>query len=461
MNALLVICGLSIVSLLAEIANFKKWLTAIAILGLLAATATLALEWDGEVRTYFSHMLMFDNVALAFTGLISVVSILWFWMASDYFQAQPQHRTERTSLVIFAIVGAILMASYNNMAMLFLGIEILSLSLYVLAGSNKESLLSIEAAFKYFLMGSFATGFLLMGIALLYGATGSFDIGTIAVFITEHSHALPAFFYAGVLLLLVGLAFKISAVPFHFWAPDVYGGAPTTVTAFMSTVVKIGALAAFYRMFSIGLVGTYSTWSTILMVITVLTLVLPNITAVYQSHVKRILAYSSVGHVGYILLAFTADPTASSGVIYYYLASYAVASIAAFSVLYLVEGNSESITIEYFNGLFKRNPLLAVGLTIALLSLAGIPPFPGFFGKYMVFALAIAKGYTPLVIVAVVTSLIGVYYYFRIIIAMYFQAPQQATALPVSGSQRALTFVLIALSFALGIFPDAVLSLIQ
>ena len=461
MNALLVICGLSIVSLLAEIANFKKWLTAIVIISLLIATATLTMEWDGEPATYFSSMLMFDQVALAFTGLIAVVSILWFWMASDYFQAQPQHRTERTSLAIFVIVGAILMASYNNMAMLFLGIEILSLSLYVLAGSNKESLLSIEAAFKYFLMGSFATGFLLMGITLLYGATGSFDITTIAYVITERGQALPSFFYAGVLLLLVGLAFKISAVPFHFWAPDVYGGAPTTVTAFMSTVVKIGALAAFCRMFSIGLIATYSTWSTILMVITVLTLVLPNITAVYQSHVKRILAYSSVGHVGYILLAFTVDPTASSGVIYYYLASYAVASIAAFSVLHLVEGNSESITIEYFNGLFKRNPLLAVGLTIALLSLAGIPPFPGFFGKYMVFALAIAKGYTPLVIVAVVTSLIGVYYYFRVIIAMYFQAPQQVTPLSVSSSQRALTFVLIALSFALGIFPDAVLSLIQ
>lgn len=460
MNALLVICGLSIVSLLAEIANFRKWLTAIAVLGLAVAVALLVQDWNTST-SYFSAMLVFDNLALAFTGLLAFVSILWFWMASDYFQSQPHHRTDRTSLIIFAIVGAVLMASYNNMAMLFLGIEILSLSLYVLAGSNKDSLFSIEAAFKYFLMGSFATGFLLMGIALLYGATGSFDIHEIAVFTTSHADALPSFFYAGVLMLLVGLAFKISAVPFHFWAPDVYGGAPTTVTAFMSTVVKIGALAAFYRMFAIGLPSTHSTWSAILMVITVLTLVLPNVTAVYQSHVKRILAYSSVGHVGYMLLAFTADPTAASGVVYYYLASYAVASIAAFSVLHLVEGNSESITIEYFNGLFKRNPLLAVGLTIALLSLAGIPPFPGFFGKYMVFALAIAKGYTPLVIVAVVTSLIGVYYYFRIIIAMYFQEPQQDAPLPVSGAQRALALVLIILSFVLGIFPDAVLSLVQ
>jgi NADH-quinone oxidoreductase subunit N len=460
MNALFIICGLSIVSLLAEIANFKKWLTAIVVIGLIAAAAVLIPEWNTS-HTYFSYMLRFDNVALAFTGLIAVVAILWFWMASDYFRVQPKHRTDRTSLVIFVIIGAILMASYNNMAMLFLGIEILSLSLYVLAGSNKDSMFSIEAAFKYFLMGSFATGFLLMGITLIYGATGSFDIQTIADFTTSHASSLPSFFYAGVLMLLIGLAFKISAVPFHFWAPDVYGGAPTTITAFMSTVVKIGALAAFYRMFAIALPSTYETWSTTLMVITVLTLVLPNVTAVYQSHVKRILAYSSVGHVGYILLAFVADPSAASGVMYYYLAAYAVASIAAFSVLHLVEGNSESITIEYFNGLFKRNPLLAVGLTIALLSLAGIPPFPGFFGKYMVFALAIAKGYTPLVIVAVVTSLVGVYYYFRIIIAMYFHAPQQDVPLPVSGSQRALAYVLIVLSFALGIFPDAVLSLIQ
>jgi NADH-quinone oxidoreductase subunit N len=361
--------------------------------------------------------------------------------------------------VIFAVVGSVIMASFNNMAMLFLGIEILSMSLYVLAGSRKDSLSSTEAAFKYFLMGSFATGFLLFGIALIYGATGSFHIHTIAQTIAANPAGLPTFFYAGVLMMLIGLAFKISAVPFHFWAPDVYSGSPTTVTAFMSTVVKVAAIAAFIRIFSSCFVAVESTWSLVLQVIMILTLVIPNITAVYQNNVKRMLAYSSVGHVGYILLAFTSSPT-ETGTIFYYLTTYSVASLAAFSVLHLVEGNSEEITVDYFNGLYKKNSWLAVTITIALLSLAGIPPLAGFFGKYMVFAQAINHGYTGLVIVAVITSLIGVYYYFRVIIAMYFKE-SSAPTITLTASHKLLLFVLIALTFALGLFPDAIMTLFR
>ncbi len=421
MNALLVICGLGVFSLIAEILSFRKWLLGVIIAGLAIAILLVAREF-GSSTFHFSEMLLFDNFSLAYAGLICSIALFWFWMAADYFR-NTSHITDRSAMVLFTIAGALIMASFNNMAMLFLGIEILSISLYVLAGSKKESLFSTEASFKYFLMGAFATGFLLMGIALVYGATGSFQITTIADFVASHKTELPYFFYAGVLMMLAGLAFKISAVPFHFWAPDVYEGSPTVITALMSTVVKIAAIAAFYRVFSICFSSVQHTWTTALQVITVLTLVIANVTAVYQNSVKRMLAYSSVGHVGYILLGFISNDKAASGTIFYYLAAYAVASIATFTILHLLEQKRSGITVDNFNGLYKKKPLLAVAMTIALLSLAGIPPFPGFFGKYMVFALAIENGFTSLVILAIVTSLIGVYFYFRVIIAMFFKEP--------------------------------------
>src|SRR6478735_2860556 len=218
MNALYVICGLGFISLLAEIANLKKALGAVIVLGLLTATFLAVMDWNSN-QHYYNDMVAFDNVSIAFSSLIIIISIFWFWMSGDYFRGQA-HQTDRSALVLFAIVGAIIMVSFSNMAMLFLGIEILSISLYALAGSKKESLFSNEASFKYFIMGSFATGFLLMVIALVYGATGSFHITKIAEQLATHSNDLPVFFYAGVILMLVGMAFKISAVPFHFWAPD-------------------------------------------------------------------------------------------------------------------------------------------------------------------------------------------------------------------------------------------------
>lgn len=459
MNALLVICGLGIISLVAEIANFKKWLITVVILGLISAAALVVLDWGTDVH-YYNDMLVFDNFSLAFTGLITVTSLFWFWMSGEYFNVQF-HKTDRSALVVFAIAGGVLMTSFNNMAMLFLGIEILSISLYVLAGSNKDNLGSNEASFKYFLMGSFATGFLLLGIAFVYGATGSFQVDTIGDYVLAHAGELPAFFYAGALLMLIGLSFKISAVPFHFWAPDVYEGSPTSITALMSTVVKIAAIGAFYKIFSVCFTTIQPVWELVLQVIMVLTLVLANVTAVYQNSVKRMLAYSSIGHVGYILLAFLADDQGSDGTIFYYLAAYAISSLAAFTVLLAVGGADEDTSVDRFNGLFKRNPLLAVGLTIALLSLAGIPPLPGFFGKYMVFALAIANGQIGFVIVAIVTSLIGVYYYFKVLIAMYFKDANATSAkAEVSTSTEVLIVTLIVLTLALGVFPDQLVYLL-
>lgn len=452
MNAFYIICGLGVVSLLAEIVNLRKGLIVIMAIGLAAAIAVITQDWNTSMH-YFSDMMVFDNLAIAFTVLIAAVSILWFWMAADYFQEKTLV-TDHTALVLFTIAGGVALTAFNNMAMLFLGIEILSISLYTLAGSKRENLFSNEAAFKYFLMGSFATGFLLMGMALVYGATGSFNLTGISNFTLNHASEIPGFFYAGVLMILIGIAFKISAVPFHFWAPDVYEGSPTVITALMSTVVKIAAFAAFIRLFAFAFINVQGSWILPVQIITILTLVLANVTAVYQSNVKRILAYSSVGHAGYVLLAFLGGAQASTGIIFYYLAVYAVASISAFAVLLQIEKSGLSTDVTSFNGLFKKSPFLAVAMAISLLSLAGIPPLAGFFGKYLVFSLVLNQGYTAMVILGVVTSLIGVYYYFKVIIAMFLKPGDESYIVATSTSHKVLIFVLIALSFALGIFPD-------
>ena len=455
MNAFYVICGLGVFSLLAEIVNLKRWLIVFITIGIAVAVGLAISDWNNTTH-HFSDMVMFDNFTLAITALICVLGVLWFWMGSEYFNDEA-HLTDKASLVLFSIAGAIMMASFNNMAMLFLGIEILSISLYVLAGSRKDNLASNEAAFKYFLMGSFATCFLLMGIALVYGATASFNLTKIADYVADVSvyKPLPGFFYVGVLLVLVGMAFKVSAVPFHFWAPDVYEGSPTTITAFMSTIVKVAAFAAFFKLFAFTFIGVKSSWLIVMQVITVLTLVIANVTAVYQNNVKRMLAYSSVGHAGYVLLGISSAGLSGMGTIFYYLTVYSFASLSAFAILHWEEGKGKDITVDHFNGMFKRKPFVAVAMTISLLSLAGIPPLAGFFGKYLVFAQALSHGYTGLVILAVCTSLIGVYYYFRIIIVMFMKEPS-GEVVPVTGSMKIWMTVLIVLNLALGIFPDLI-----
>lgn len=450
MNALFVICGIGVFSLLAEVFNIKRWVTIVSFVGLVVALGVIILDWNA-ISYYYHGMLFFDRFAIAFACLILVISIFWYWMSGDFFKGEA-HRTDKSALVFFVIAGALMMVAFNNMTVLFLGIEILSISLYVLAGSNKENLFSTEAAFKYFLMGSFATGFLLFGITLVYGATGSFNIVAIADFISNHP-TLPRFLYIGILLMMIGLAFKISAVPFHAWAPDVYEGSPTPITALMSTVVKIGAFAAFVKIFSV----CFARFSYSLILfeqgIMVLTLVVANVTAVYQNNVKRMLAYSSVGQVGYLLLAFSSDGVHSSGVIFYYLTAYALASIMAFAVVQIIESKKGSANIINFHGLLKSNPLLAIAMTVAMLSLAGIPPLAGFFGKYLVFTLSVSKGFVGLTVVAVITSLIGVYYYFKPIVAMYQSAGQPIL---VSKSQQVLLLILLFLNLLIGLFPDLV-----
>ena len=458
MNSVFVLSGLGILSLLAELFNARRFLFPVVVLGLVVSAILLALEWNHGGSVY-SNMLTFDNYAVAFSASLSAIAALWFLMSKDYF-GNHARTSDHFALVRFCLIGAVFMVSYSNLAMLFLGIEVLSISLYILAGSSFRDTFSNEASFKYFLMGSFATGFLLFGIALIYGVTASFDLQVIGSKIAAGGIANTGWLYAGILMLIVGLGFKMSAVPFHFWAPDVYEGAPTVITAFMSTIVKIAAFAGFYRLFSTCFASVSSEWVTIVEILTVLTLLVSNITAVYQHSVKRLLAYSSVSHAGYLLISLVSLNAISASAILYYVIAYALSTIAAFAILRNVESEDENAAIDSFNGMVKHNPYLAFGMAIAMLSLAGIPPLAGFFAKYYIFAVAFESGYIWLVGLAVITSLIGIYYYFRIIIAMYLKSTERTTPIHVPVRYTVVISVALVLVVILGVFPELLVGLI-
>ncbi len=453
MNALIVLSLLGVISLLAEIFSFKKILYPVTLLGLIVAFGVTLHDW-GTVQNYY-NMIRVDDFSVSFSLVILFVAFLWFIMAKDFLNDEL-NKTNYHSLVLFALVGALCMVSYNNMSMLFLGIEILSIPMYVLAGANKNDLSSNEAALKYLIMGAFSTGFLLFGIAMIYGATGSFDLSEIAVAVKMHPDTLSNIFYLGVLLMLVAMTFKVSAAPFHFWAPDVYQGAPTQVTAFMATIVKTAAFAAFVKLFYTAFADVSSVWTNIIWIISALTLLIGNITAVQQTSAKRMLAYSSIAHAGYMLIALLAQNEYSKGAVLFYTLAYSIGSIVTFSAINSVISFRGKDEIESFNGLAKSNPFLAGVMTIALLSLAGIPPTAGFFAKYYIFTSAFLAGDIGLVVIAIIASLIGVYYYFRIIIAMYFKDGSEPAVL-VQPLLKTLLIVLAIVIIALGLFPDVII----
>ena len=442
-------------SLFSEIFNFKKILLPMIYVGLASAIILAVCDWNTN-ESYFNNMIVFDNFALSFTILLATLSLLWFAISPSFFH-EPTSSVDHISLILFTLIGAVVMTSYSNMIMLFLGIEILSISIYVLAGSRKSSLESNEAALKYFLMGAFATCFLLFGIALVYGSTGTFNIDRIGGAIMIGSNENNMLLYAGVLMIMIALAFKVSAVPFHFWAPDVYQGSPTVITAFMSTVVKTAAFAAFLRIMT-AFISLESFWSATLWIITAATILVGNITAVYQKNMKRMLAYSSVAHAGYMLLAILAMNNSSADSLLFYAIAYSVSSITSFAILLVVHRATGSESIESFYGLAKRNPLLATVTVISMLSLAGIPPTAGFFAKYYIFSSAIQNNLTALVLIAIIGSLIGVFYYFRVIIALFRDNETQKIEMGTA-FQTVLLFTSF-IAMLLGILPGLFVGII-
>lgn len=401
-------------------------------------------------------MIFVDNYSIAFAVLTIVGTMLILLMSPGYFEKISTNVAEYVALILFSLVGVLCMVSYNDLAMLFIGIEIMSIAMFVLAGIRKKDLASNEAALKYFLMGSFATGFLLFGIALIYGFIGSFNIETISTIVTESGGETAALFDLGVLLMIVGLSFKVSAAPFHFWAADVYDGAPSLITAYMSSIVKTASFAAFLKLFIVAFGSIYVQYSSTLWAIAALTIVVGNFIALYQDSLKRMLAYSSISHAGYMLITILALGDSSSSALFFYATAYTFAAIVAFNVLIKVKQLKNSESIDAFNGLAKTNPFAAFALTIAMTSMAGIPLTAGFFGKFYLFATALAQGYTWLVVIAILSAVVGIWYYFKVIIAMYMKESTDDLALEYNASSKFVLVIATIVTLVLGILPGLI-----
>ncbi|WP_296143022.1 NADH-quinone oxidoreductase subunit N [uncultured Flavobacterium sp.] len=455
MYTLIAIAGLGILCLIAEIFNARKAIVPVTIVGLLAILGLTATGLNNTADTY-NNMIVFDSFATTFSCLFILLTVFLIALTPSFHAKQFHKISDFISIKLFLLTGAVAMVAFGNLSMFFLGIEILSISLYVLAASNRLSLKSNEAGMKYFLMGAFASGFILFGIALIYGAVGSFDMVTIQEAGT--SADVEDWFYIGAILLSIGMLFKIAAAPFHFWAPDVYEGSPALTTALMSTLAKVVAMAAFFKLVSAINVNLPDSSQTALMIISILSMTIGNIMALRQTNVKRMLAFSGISHAGFMLMTLLAVST-SAGVLLYYTSAYALAGIAAFSVVLYVTKDKDNEDIFNFNGLGKTSPLLAAILTGALLSMAGIPVFSGFLGKVFLFDKMLSAGHIILVIVAVVNSIISVGYYFKLILAMYTKDATEK-AMPVPFVYHAVATVAILLNIAIGLYPSFILDLL-
>lgn len=454
MNALLLSAILGVVMMFAGIVlKDNRHIRVLATAGLLLLLGVNVLEMGGTRLFHVNTrgLLAFDRFALLMNAIVFAGTFLYVLISARDIERVGKYYADYFALIFFILCGVALVTSFRSLLLLFLGIEIISIPLYILTGSDKRNLKSNEAALKYFLLGSFSTGLLLMGIALVYGARGSFDAAVIGSAIQTPS---PALLMAGVLLLLFAMAFKVSAAPFHFWTPDVYDGAPTVFTSFMASLVKVALFAGFLRLFDHSFGESSGQWRLFVSVLVALTLLIGNITAVFQQSVKRMLAYSSISQAGFMLLAvFAMNSDAREGLLLY-AAAYCLATIGIFAVL----SRMDDYTFEGFNGLARREPLLAAATTIFLLSLAGIPLTAGFLAKFYMLKAALAAGMSLwLVIFAVLMAAVSLYYYFRVIQAMYFREGN-GSSVEASGGFRGILLLLAGLVILLGLFPQALLA---
>jgi NADH-quinone oxidoreductase subunit N len=451
MSALIFTIVLGIIVLYLGFVKNKSILVPVAVVGL-AVSLILSLKDWGLGSKYFHDMILFDNFSIAFNVSMIIITMLIFLFGIDYYKRMEFHVAELYALMIFALTGAFLMTSYSNLIMLFLGIEILSIPLYILAGGKKSSYRSNEASFKYFMLGSFATAIFLFGIALVYGASATFYLPEIKIYIAQFNGHLPPMLMVGLLFILIGVAFKVAAAPFHFWSPDVYEGAPTLVTAFMATVVKTAGFAAFYRLLGMGLLPLPVPLEKALWVMTGLTLLIGNLGALRQTNFKRLLAYSAISHSGFLMLAMLSQHNSSASVLLYYTFVYSLATVPLFIIFILVKRASEGLEdLSIFRGLYKEKPWIAVLSIVLLMSLAGIPPTSGFMAKYQVFVLSISQGILLTSIFAIVMAIIGVYYYF-FVIREIFTDREQANRIVITKLNAALIIGCSIAVMALGIF---------
>lgn len=436
-----------------------KWIIALLFSGIIVSGALFTLDW-GKDMTYFNDMAYFDNFAISLSALLCLITALVIGVSSYHFSEVKNYKTEHLSLLIFSLIGMITMVCFDHLSMLFVGIEIMSIPLYILAGSNRKNIASNESSLKYFLMGAFASGLLLMGITLIYGETSAFHLDLIQEYISTNESAKTSPLLAvGVILIMAGLLFKVSAAPFHFWTPDVYEGAPTLITTFMSTAVKVAGLAAFYRLFYNCFLDIDFVWIQVLAGIIVLTITIGSISAVFQTNIKRLLAYSSISHAGFMLISVLIANDWAGSTILFYGVSYAFASLVCFSVIMAVENTSGNEDIEVFNGLAKKNPLLAFTMTVGTLSLAGIPLTAGFFAKFYILSSCIEGGFAWVALIAIINAIVGIYYYFKVVIAMYFKETKTPYEVVTNTGFKIILILCSLVILFLGLFPDVVYNL--
>ena len=456
MYTLIAISGLGVFCLIAEIFNLKKLLVPFAVLGLFAILGLNFSEFNAP-GAYYNNMIVVDKFSSAFSSLFIILTIFLVALSGEFYKDHPTKLSDFIAIKIFLLAGSVAMVSFGNLSMFFLGIEVLSISLYILAASRRLDVKSNEAGMKYFLLGSFASGIILFGICLIYGATGYFDLAEIKDL--SSGAGLPVWFPIGITLVLIGMLFKIAAAPFHFWAPDVYEGSPSMTTATMSTLAKVVAMATLYKLLTGMMTSLTQTFEMVIVVISIVSMTVGNIMALRQKNVKRMLAFSGVSHAGFMLMAILSLSTAASTLLYY-TAAYALSGIASFAVIIYVTQDKKNEDIDNFNGLGKSNPLMAVILTASLLSMAGIPIFAGFFAKFILFSQTIKAGFLVVVIAGVVNSIISIAYYFKLILAMYTkETTVEKSTVPFV--YHAVALLAILLNILMGLYPSFVINLLN
>ena len=423
------------------------------VVSIVASFATVNLS-----GTTLQQMINVGGMGSIFSAMFSISALGTIILARDYLKREGAHFGEFYLLILFSTMGMVLMATAADLIIIFLGLELMSICFYVLAGFMRKRALSNESALKYFLLGAFATGFLLYGIALIYGASGSTKISFLV-----HNYGIISvspFFWIGIGLLFIGLAFKVGGVPFHMWIPDVYQGSPTPVSGFMSTGGKAAAFAAIILVFLTSDSSLGDGVAKMIMIVSALSMIVGNIVAISQTNLKRMLAYSSIAHAGYILVGIAANNQIGKSGVIFYLFSYTFMNLGAFGILSLMEREEKNLSYDDYSGLGFRHPVLAAFMSIFLFSLAGIPPFAGFFGKYYVFVAAIDAGLTWLAILGVLMSVVSVYYYLRLIVVMYFREGDQQLPVTISRASYAVIILCILAVVELGVYPSSLLSII-
>ncbi|MFH1626355.1 MAG: NADH-quinone oxidoreductase subunit N [Pseudomonadota bacterium] len=432
----------------------------LSLLGIVFALISSVVLW-GKGRYAFNNMILVDNFALFFTVVLLIASGLSILMSINYLKEEGMNHGEFYALILFATVGMMFMAVGSNLITIFLGLETMSISIYVLAGFFRENLKSNESALKYLLLGAFSSGFLLYGIAMMYGATGTTDLKGISEFLSKSAYLGDPMLLAGMGLLVVGFGFKIASVPFHMWTPDVYEGAPTSITAFMSVGVKAAAFAAFVRVFLHSLGHLQPDWNMVLWILSVLTMTLGNVVAIAQNNIKRMLAYSSIAHAGYIMIGMVAASELGTASILFYMLAYTFMNLGAFGVVILYgRKGEENLDINNYAGMGSRYPALALLMAVFMFSLAGIPPTAGFVGKFYVFSAAVKAGYIWLAIIGVMNSLVSVYYYLRVTVMIYMKEPvKELVGLTWTPSMAIALIIAVIGTLLIGIYPSPYLDL--